>query len=401
MAHIRTRHALSSYQQLCHYSPLVGVFGHRQVGKTTFISDHVKRYVTLDDEISLKKAQESAKKFLEENRSESTAIDECQYAPQLFPALKEWVRIHKKPGQFILTGSVRFSSRKAIKESLTGRLVSVELFPMVLSELLQTELPETLPQLLQCSSFQRDIEAILQKPTQKKQSVFLTYLEKGGLPGLCFTRTERLQFEGISSLINLILDRDLRLIIETRLSLETLKRFLKLIAQSAWQPYRFSEVQRKLGISEVTQKKLLYAFESIYLIRKIPFIGTQGSTYLLEDQLEERFLAEDSLPETTQILGCLYRNLRAQLGYRLGISFEVDSYRTRGGARVPLVFRSKGQMIGIIPISNDTINLSEKRSADSFLRQFPEAKVICASKNTIQTQVMDSRLLLTAAASLC
>ena len=50
--------------------------------------------------------------------------------PELFPALKEFVRLHKKPGQFLLTGSVRFSSRKANGESLTGRIVTIKIPPL-------------------------------------------------------------------------------------------------------------------------------------------------------------------------------------------------------------------------------------------------------------------------------
>jgi predicted AAA+ superfamily ATPase len=137
MAHFRERHAQVFFEKLNRYSPIVGVFGHRQVGKTTFVSHSVASYVTLDDEDQLKQALAGAKAFVAAHGMEQTVIDECQMAPPLFPALKEWVRTHPKPGQFVLTGSVRFTSRKAVRESLTGRMVSLELYPMVLSELLE------------------------------------------------------------------------------------------------------------------------------------------------------------------------------------------------------------------------------------------------------------------------
>jgi hypothetical protein len=77
-----------------------------------------------------------------------TALDECQLAERLFPALKERVRKDKRPGQFYLSGSVRFTSKRLIRESLTGRIMTADLFPLTLSELDRGELPDWLPRLV-------------------------------------------------------------------------------------------------------------------------------------------------------------------------------------------------------------------------------------------------------------
>jgi len=91
----------------------------------------------------MSQAQASPTVFLASKPGHPLVIDECQLAPALFPALKEWVRVRKSPGQFLLTGSVRFSSRKAIRESLTGRMIAWELLPMDWSEMHGTPLPDT------------------------------------------------------------------------------------------------------------------------------------------------------------------------------------------------------------------------------------------------------------------
>jgi transcription elongation GreA/GreB family factor len=57
MAHERVRHATDRLKQLLAFSPIVGVFGHRQVGKTTLISQHVKSYATLDLRAQLERAE--------------------------------------------------------------------------------------------------------------------------------------------------------------------------------------------------------------------------------------------------------------------------------------------------------------------------------------------------------
>ena len=133
MAHDRKRHIEEIFYKLLGFHPIVGIFGHRQVGKSTFIVKNVKEYRTLDDIDQLDSASESPKKYVSSVTKTPLAIDECQLEPKLFPTLKEWVRTSKKPGQFVLSGSVRFTSRKAIKESLAGRMAVLEMVPFSIS----------------------------------------------------------------------------------------------------------------------------------------------------------------------------------------------------------------------------------------------------------------------------
>ncbi len=133
MPHQRARYAAELLKKALHFSPIVGVVGQRQTGKTTLSSQFCEEYQTLDGSGELTLAEADPFSYLQ-GRRHPFAVDECQLCPPLFPALKEQVRIHPKMGQFILTGSVRFTSRAAIRESLTGRIVTIELLPLSLSE---------------------------------------------------------------------------------------------------------------------------------------------------------------------------------------------------------------------------------------------------------------------------
>jgi hypothetical protein len=391
---------LDLFESLLTHSPLIGVFGHRQVGKTSMVSHEVENYVTFDDEDRLLEAERSPKEFISSHSKQRMVIDECQMCPRLFPALKEWVRNHPKPGQFVLTGSVRFSSRKAIRESLTGRLLAMELYPLVLTELLDRRLPDTLPRLLSRRSFDQGLTQQLVQPSRTEQNAWIQYLDHGGLPKIAFTRNARSRTDMLSSILNLILDRDLRLIIDTQLSLETLRRFLSALAKTPWQPINYSEMRRQLGLSEATQKKLLFAFESIYLLRRIPIEGRKADTFLLEDQLEEWMLSSGQLPMPVRIYGSLYRNLRAQVGYRSGTPFEVFSYQLRSGAHVPLGFRAEGGELGFIVLEGEEPTIGQRRSADRFLLDFPDGKIIYIMERAIHPKVLGPRTLLCSAASL-
>ncbi len=320
--------------------------------------------------------------------------------PPLFPALKEWVRKHPKPGQFVLTGSVRFSSRKAIRESLTGRLVGLELYPLVLTELLERKLPGTLPSIMKADTFDHALLQALPKPSRTEQATWEKYLEQGGLPRLALTRDPRHRLDLLDSILKLILDRDLRMVIETHLSLETLLKFLRYIATQAWEPFNYSEAKRILGLNEVTQKKLLFGLESIFLVRRISIQGKRATTFLLEDQLEEFTLSNQTLSLSRQIYGALYRNLRAQLGYRSGTLFECFSYRLRSGAWVPLVFRANGKEIGFVVIEEETPNIGQMRSASRFLRDFPSGKVVFVRPQVSAPEIIEARIVSCSAASL-
>ena len=48
VAHIRKRHIEKHIEKLLSFSPIVGVLGHRQVGKTTTLEDIAASYVTMD-----------------------------------------------------------------------------------------------------------------------------------------------------------------------------------------------------------------------------------------------------------------------------------------------------------------------------------------------------------------
>lgn len=98
MAHIRYRHLEQVLNKVLKFSPIVGIIGHRQVGKTTLLEQYVKsKYKTFDDEKFYKESQEiGATAVINKYGKSFCAFDEVQMFPSLFSALKERVRINKK-----------------------------------------------------------------------------------------------------------------------------------------------------------------------------------------------------------------------------------------------------------------------------------------------------------------
>ncbi|MDP1613226.1 MAG: ATP-binding protein [Sulfuritalea sp.] len=118
--------------------PVLMVTGPRQVGKTTLLEmcakDAARNYVTLDDLDARTLAQSDPALFLQ-TWPTPVIIDEVQYAPQLFSAIKLQVDREKTNGQFWLTGSQKFRLMRGITESLAGRVAIVDLLGLSQAEL--------------------------------------------------------------------------------------------------------------------------------------------------------------------------------------------------------------------------------------------------------------------------
>jgi hypothetical protein len=76
----------------------------------------------------------------------------------------------------------------------------------------------------------------------------------------------------------------------------------------------------------------------------------------------------------------LYANLRCQIHYRPELNGTLFQYRTRSGVLVPLCFRLPKGVVGIIPILEDYPTPQAIGSGSSFLRKYPDGKVIFASQ---------------------
>jgi AAA domain len=62
-------------------------------------------------------------------------IDEIQRVPELLLAIKESVDNDPRPGRFLLTGSARLLSMRAVPDALPGRMETVELWPLSQGEI--------------------------------------------------------------------------------------------------------------------------------------------------------------------------------------------------------------------------------------------------------------------------
>ena len=124
--------------------PVVVLTGARQTGKTSTFRRLFPDYdfVSLDLPTEAEQAEKEPQTFLRRHKP-PVIIDEVQYAPALFRNLKVAVDENRsKHGQYLLTGSQKFSLMKSVSESLAGRADIVELETLSFAEI-RASLPET------------------------------------------------------------------------------------------------------------------------------------------------------------------------------------------------------------------------------------------------------------------
>jgi predicted AAA+ superfamily ATPase len=353
----------------------------------------------MDDLDSLSEARLDPKGFIHgASKSFPSAIDECQLAPSLFPALKERVRLHPRPGQFLLSGSVRFTGMDSIKESLTGRITTFELLPFTLAELQGRKMPMDIKRALESETLESVFrEVALPKQTlHSREREILRYLVQGGLPGVCFLRKELFRSKKMEQQLFTLLDRDLRMVTHTRIDFPLLRRLIATLAMSLGQSLDYTELRRSTQISVPSLKKILFGLQAIFILRRIPIEGgLRGDSYFFEDQGEWHHLfPQASLGQ--QLVQFCFTQFRTAFDYSLEAPTEAYQYKTRGGAEMPLAFRNAKGVLGVFPVVEQREVARAIASSNSFLKTYPKAKVLIVGMGRqIERRLIQPRIAVT------
>jgi len=214
--------------------PVIVLTGARQTGKTsTFLRLFPKHsFVSLDLPTEAEQAEKEPRAFLQRHPP-PVIIDEVQYAPGLFRHLKAEVDAHRtRNGQFLLTGSQKFTLMKNVSESLAGRADIVELETLSLSEI-RAALPDT------------GIE---------------TAIVRGGFPEL-YANPDIDLIAFYNSYLATYLERDVRLLTNVG-SLRDFERFVRACALRSANLLNKADLARDVGIAPSTASHWLSMLEA-------------------------------------------------------------------------------------------------------------------------------------------
>ncbi len=214
--------------------PVIVLTGARQTGKTsTFLRLFPGHsFVSLDLPTEAEQAEKEPRAFLQRHLP-PVIIDEVQYAPGLFRHLKAEVDAKRaRNGQFLLTGSQKFTLMTNVSESLAGRADIIELETLSFAEI-QAALPDT------------SIE---------------TAIVRGGFPEL-YANPEIDLIAFYSSYLATYLERDVRSLSKVG-SLRDFERFLRACAFRSANLLNKADLARDVGISPSTANQWLAMLEA-------------------------------------------------------------------------------------------------------------------------------------------
>ena len=134
-----TRIAELRIKDLLQGFPCVAIIGPRQVGKTTLAKQIQKSYVEsiyIDLELQRDLIKlDDPETYLKQIEDQLIIIDEVQRKRELFPVLRALIDQNRRPGRFLLLGSVAPDSLRNSAESLAGRIAYYELTPFLIPEI--------------------------------------------------------------------------------------------------------------------------------------------------------------------------------------------------------------------------------------------------------------------------
>ncbi|HCJ12449.1 MAG: ATPase [Verrucomicrobia bacterium GWF2_51_19] len=254
-----TRILTRTIQRVSKQFPILMLTGPRQVGKTTLFemcAEGARNYVTLDDMDARSLAQRDPKLFLQ-TYTYPLIIDEVQYAPQLFSAIKIIVDREKKNGLFWLTGSQKYALMKGVTESLAGRVAILDLLGLSQSEREGRDSQPFLPTKNWVEANRADAPSL--------QDIYKRIWE-GSFPRVCESGERDIFYH---SYIQTYLQRDVPDVLGVHNAVSFYK-FLSAIAARTGQMLNYTDLARDVGIDNKTAKAWLSVLQ------------TSGLVYLLE-----------------------------------------------------------------------------------------------------------------------
>jgi len=243
------------------FGRIIVITGARQTGKTTLIRELFPNYpyLSIEDPVTVEQYKLLTAAQWEETYP-NAILDEVQKEPQLIESIKSVYDQFPDP-RYILLGSSQIMLLKKIRESLAGRCQIIEMYPLILPELLtnswQDEVQLSWFQKLMLNKGVDDLPFLLDANHVKKLKVYNDYLQFGGYPAISDADIpEDEKFDWLNNYIKTYLERDIRDIAELR-NLEPFIKTQKLIAISTGQLINNSQIAVEAGVTSKTVQRFI------------------------------------------------------------------------------------------------------------------------------------------------
>ena len=278
---IYTRTAFEEIRRYHDTDDIIVLHGARQVGKTSIMryilaelqsAGRAVHYIDLEDSRMLKLLNGGVEEFLRHLKEEGLIageqvpgklfvfIDEIQYLDNPSSFLKLIADHH--PGiKLIVSGSSSFAIKSKFQDSLVGRSVNFEIFPLSFREFLTfKEIP-----------FVRESLPFTGKKNEELKVLFREYVLFGGYPRIVLTPDLARKEKYLQQIIDTYVRKDIRDLANVK-DPEKFNKLLEALASQSGQMLNVTELANTTRLAKQTIEHYLFIMENTYIIRLLrPF----------------------------------------------------------------------------------------------------------------------------------
>lgn len=348
--------------QMLNVFRIVAINGPRQSGKTTLQKKITKskdmQYYTFDEVDVFNTASSDPKGFITYiSKNKNVALDEVQMIPNVIPAIKMVVDEENRKGMFLLTGSSDMFKNSKIKESLAGRMVSFNLFPLSYAEINNRDFN------IIDKFFSDDFNHFDSDFENLTKTEFVSAVVNGGYPEVR-SLPQKAKKAWFEFYIKARITKDIATIENVNLDkVADLDKLLKLLAGQISSLVNYKNIANHINLTDKTVAKYIQILEALYIVKLVPaysnnqlkrvvkspkvhFIDTGLASYLLNIDVE------GSMVRQSEFFGNLvesfvYSELIKHQSYA-NIDVNIYHYRDQSQKEVDFVLEaSNGEIVAL------------------------------------------------------
>ncbi len=346
---------------------IIVLHGARQVGKThilyyiqKFLKEKgmVTHYIDLEDSRFLEILDNGVDAFIsyikgEGIRNKATVfIDEIQYLKDPSSFLKLMIDHHPEI-QLIISGSSSFNIKSKFKDSLVGRTVDFEIFPLSFAEFLQFK------------NIKTSVES-------KLLELYQEYIHYGGYPKIVLDDNMHHKETYLQQIIDTYIRKD----ISDLANIKDTKKFndlLKVLASQSGQLLKVSELSDITGLALQTINYYLEILEETYIIKLVsPFsssakveVGKTPKIFFYDTGILQMLWLKKLQKEN--IGNMLETSIFSELVKRIGKE-NINYWRNKNANEIDFIINIGGEITPIEVKSN--FSQFKKSKINSFLEKY-------------------------------
>lgn len=263
-------------------------------------------------------------------------LDEIQNLP-IIPSVMKYLVDHYSV-KFVVTGSASYYLKNLFSESLSGRKILFELFPLTFSEFLVFN--NYLKKLSQPMGLNFTNGSKILKTPEVLTGLYARYLKFGGFPGVVLAKTPAEKEQKLKDILYSYIDTDVKKLSDFK-KIGDMENLIRLLVPRVGQKIEMSRLASESRLSRQTVQQYLEFLEMTYfLFRLQPFTKNIGREI---SKAEKLYLCDTglanvlgSLSSGQQLENTVFNNLRVK--FQPKFAFEkIRYYQKPGGAEVDFI----------------------------------------------------------------